>query len=240
MVFTNKNKYKPLYKKFIKFRENIQNRRKILKFKKQKWVKFAGFYKRKLKWYKKFKPFNQNQYVVSKYPNRYSSYKKRYKNTLISYKTLNLFYGGLSKNLLKNKVSSVKNKKIKNQNLNPKFLEIFEKRLDVILYRAKFCHSLRNAHQLISHKKILVNNKITKSKSQILNIGDIISINPKDIKLIKSNIRQSEMWPIPPKHLLINYNSMQIIFLNIKHTNLSTMFLFHLNLERILINFNKQ
>jgi ribosomal protein S4 len=210
-MFKNKNRYKPLYKKFIKFRENIQNRRKILNFKKQKWDRFIQFYKRKLKWYKKYKPYNQNQYTVSKYPNRYSSYKKRYKNTLTSYKTFNLFYGDLKKSTLKNKIET--NNKMKNRISNSTFIELFERRLDVVLYRAKFTHSLRSAQQIISHKKIIVNNKITKNKSYILKTGDIISVNPKDLSLIKSNIRKTELWPIPPKHLLINYNIMQIIFL---------------------------
>lgn len=36
MISKNKNKFKPLYKKFILLKENIQNRKKLLKFKKQK------------------------------------------------------------------------------------------------------------------------------------------------------------------------------------------------------------
>jgi ribosomal protein S4 len=222
MIFKNKNKFKPFYKKFIKFRENIQNRRKILQFKKQKWNRFINFYKRRLKWYKKFKPFNQNQYLVSKYPNRYTSYKKRYKNTLLSYKTFNLYYGDLKKSTLRNKVNIVKNNNYKI--LSSKILELFEKRLDVVLYRSKFCHSLRSAHQIISHKKVLVNNIITKNKSRILTKGDMITIKQKDMGLIKSNIKQTELWPIPPKHLLINYKTMQIILLDIKHNNLSVIF----------------
>ena len=61
----SKNKFKPLYKKFVQLRENSQNRKKVLNFKKKKWTKFILFYKRKLKWYKKFKPQNQNRYLVS-------------------------------------------------------------------------------------------------------------------------------------------------------------------------------
>ena len=171
----SKNKYKPLYKKFIKLRENIQNRQKVLKFKKQKWNQFIKFYKKRLRWYKKFKPFNQYQYIVSKYPNKYTSYKKRYNNTLLFYKTFNLFYGDLKKKKLKSNI------KKKTKVLQLKFLEVFEKRIDVILYRAKFCHSLRNAHQLIAHKKVLVNNQIIRNKSQIIHTGDIISINLKNI-----------------------------------------------------------
>ena len=70
MIFKNKNRFKPLYKQFIKLKENVQNREKLLKFKKQKWEKLIQTYKKKLKQYKKFKPKDQNCYLVSKYPNK--------------------------------------------------------------------------------------------------------------------------------------------------------------------------
>jgi hypothetical protein len=36
MILKNKNKFRPIYKKFIKLRENLQNREKILRLKKKK------------------------------------------------------------------------------------------------------------------------------------------------------------------------------------------------------------
>jgi ribosomal protein S4 len=235
MIKKHKNKFKPFYKKILKLRENIQNQKKVLKFKKQKWSKFIEFYKRKLKWYKRFKPQNQKRYVVSKYPNRYTSYKNRYKNTLQAYKTFKMFYGNMCKKALKDKINFLKNKSLKNPNLE--FIELFEKRLDVTLYRAKFSHSIRSAQQLIVHGKVLINNKTVKSKSYVLKAGDLISINFANNKLIEINMSQANIWPIPPKHLIINYKTMQIIFGNIKYTNLSTISQTHLNLEKVLVNF---
>lgn len=60
MLFTKKNRYKPLLKKFLNIRENIQNRDKILNFKKQKWILFINASKKKLKWFNKCKLHNQN------------------------------------------------------------------------------------------------------------------------------------------------------------------------------------
>jgi ribosomal protein S4 len=237
MIKKHKNKFKPFYKKVLKLRENIQNQKKVLKFRKQKWNKFIEFYKRKLKWYKRFKLQNQKRYVVSKYPNRYTSYKNRYKNTLQAYKIFNLFYGSLSKKVLKDKIFFLKKKYI--NNINIKFIELFEKRLDVTLFRAKFSHSIRSAQQLIVHGKVLVNNKIVKSKSYVLKTGDLITINSGLKKLIEINIGQSNTWPLPPKHLIINYKTMQIIFGNIKYTNLSNLSQIYFNLEKVLINFSR-
>jgi hypothetical protein len=37
----------------------------------------------------------------------------------------------------------------------------------------------------------------------MLNSGDLISIDPKHHLLIEENIVKSDLWPIPPKHLVI-------------------------------------
>ena len=56
MFGEKKNRFKPLYKQFIKLRENVQNREKILNFKKKKWSNLLFYYKRSLKRFNKFKP----------------------------------------------------------------------------------------------------------------------------------------------------------------------------------------
>ena len=235
MIFGNKNRFRPLYKQFIELKENIQNRKKLLQFKKQKWKKLIQNYKRKLKWYKKFKPKDQTQYVVSRYPSRGFSYKKRYKNTLQATKKFKLLYGGLSSKHIKKLVKIALNKKYRK--INPLFLELFESRLDIVLYRSKFSLSVRNARQLILHGKVLVNDKPIKIKSYLLKSGDLITINSKYFKLIEASIQQSDIWPIPPKHLTINYKTLQILFGTFKNTNLSLNFSYHLNLEKILTGY---
>lgn len=236
MIFTKKNRFKPLYKQFINLYDNVQNRKKILQFKKQKWKKFINYLKYKSKRYKKYKPYNQTQYIITKYPEKWDSYKKSYKKILQTYKKFKLLYGNLNKNKFKN--LKLKAYKVRNQkNLNLFFLELFETRLDVILYRAKFSISMRNAKQLISHGKILVNLKKIKSQSYTLKPGDLISIDYKFKLLIEKNIANSEIWPIPPKHLIINYKTLQIFVSNFNNSSFSSQFNFNLNLEKILIDF---
>lgn len=239
MILKKKHIFKPLYKQFLKLKENVQNRNKLFKFKKQKWQKLILNYKRRLKKYKKFKPKDQNKYLVSKYPNKNTSYKKRYKNSLHAAKRLALHYGGLSEKFIKKQILKAYKQK-GTKNINKSFLELFESRLDVTLYRAKFSPSIRNARQLIVHGKVSVNNKPVRSKAYALKTGDLIAINPKYIHLIETNIRQALIWPIPPKHLFINYKTIQIIFGDIKNTNLSTIFPFYLNLEKVLVSYKYQ
>ena len=45
MIFIKKRRHKPLYKKFLNLRKNVQNRRKLLKFKKRKWQKLVNYLK---------------------------------------------------------------------------------------------------------------------------------------------------------------------------------------------------
>lgn len=226
MFLKNKNRFKPLYKKFFKLKENIQNRKKLLKFKKQKWERFKLAYIKSLKQYKKFKPKDQNRYLVFRYPTVWASYKKRYKNKLSQYRKFNLIYGELSKKLVKKQIRKILYKNLRKTNLI--FFKLFESRLDIILYRAKFSQSIREARQLILHNKIFVNNKLTKTKSYALKTGDLISVKSKSFKLVESNIKKCFIWPIPAKHLVINYKTLQIAFGAFEHTNISFHFSYFL------------
>jgi hypothetical protein len=51
----------------------------------------------------------------------------------------------------------------------------------------------------------------------MLNSGDL-SIDPKHHLLIEEN-SEIRPWPIPPKHLVIKYKTMQILFGDIRNTN---------------------
>jgi ribosomal protein S4 len=240
MIFSKKKRFKPLYKQLLKLRENVQNRKRLLTFKKQKWERLIMFSKRKLRRYRKFKPQDQNLYRVTKYPNRGTSYQRKYRNTLHASKRFRLFYGDFSSKYLKNRVKAALNKskaRSKFVKTDTLFLELFESRLDTVLYRAKFGKSMRGAQQLVVHGKVMVNNKTVRSKSYMLKSGDLITINPDHHLLVEENIVRSSVWPVPPKHLVIKYKTMQILFGDIQNTNFATAFHFNLNLEKVIVNY---
>ena len=239
-MFKNKNRYRPLYKQFLKLRENVLEKKKILKFQRLKWKVFVAQYRKKLKRYRKFKPYDQTQYLVSKFPNRGTSYKKRFRNSLNASKKFRLFYGGLSKKYVKKQIKLLLKKNIEkknSKNWNLLFLKKFENRLDNILYKSKFSLSLRNARQLILHDKVFVNNKSIRIPSYTVKQGDLIKINPKYSFLIEENLKSINLWTIPPKHLTINYKTLEIIVGNSNHLNSAVNFPFHLNLERIIVGY---
>ena len=110
-MILKKQRHKPFYKKFIKLRKNIQNRIKILKFKKQKWNKLQKFSLKQLKFFRRYKIKDQFSLISTKFASRGNSYQKKFRNNLINRKIFNLFYGGLKKKYFKTHINSIKKKK---------------------------------------------------------------------------------------------------------------------------------
>lgn len=239
MILKKKNRFKPLYKQFIALGENVQNRKKLLGFEKQKWSRLLYHVKKRLKWYNKFKPQDQMQYTVSRYPNRWDSYKSgTFRNTLRTYKKFNLFYGGFSKKSIKKFVKQTLNRtNSQSGKLNLLFLKLFESRLDTVLYRAKFCISIKAARQIVVHGKIFVNNAKVQSPSYELKPGDLITVDYNYSSIIERGVARSNAWPITPKHLVVNYKTLQVIFGTLDSAVLSSYFNFNLNIEKLLVDY---
>ena len=248
--YIKKQRYKPLYKKFLKLRKNVQNRQKLIRnkdnlnFKKRKWQNLVTYlqkyYNRKVRrfkniYIKKFRIYDHYRYFVPKFGN---SFKNKFRYRLQIKQRLSLFYGELLEKYLKKKIKlSLKKKKSLRKSLNPifYFIEILETRLDTILYRAHFTLSIRNAQQLISHGHIYVNDIVVKSSSYNLKKGDLIRINPKINHLIKTNTIKTNFWPLPPKYLQINYRTLQILYSDeIVFNNMSIQYTFWLDLNTIM------
>lgn len=232
-----KKRYKPFYKQFLRLRKNIQDRPKLFNFKKQKWKKFQQYSKNQLKFYKRFKIKDQFQLSVSKFTSRGNSFQKKFRNNLHERKLFSLFYGGLKKKYLKKTIYSkgfTKNSNDFRQNI----LRVFESRLDVVLFRSKFSLSVKGSSQLILHGHVLVNGNIVRNKSYVLKTNDVIEIarNTKSRSLIKKNLDRSNFWPIPPKHLLINYKTLQILFVYSDSADSMPVFNHYLNFDSIVTN----
>jgi small subunit ribosomal protein S4 len=109
------------------------------------------------------------------------------------------------------------------------------------MYRANFTLSIKEASQLILHGHVLVNGVPIKTKSYILKMNDLIEIayNLKSRALIKRSLDRSNFWPIPPKHLLVNYKTLQILFVYVQGSNLMPVFNHYLNLDSVISHIKK-
>jgi len=243
MIVIKKYRHRPVYKKFTNLKNNVQNRQKLLKFKKKKWKNLLFKLNRNSKIRKRncyYKFYDQNSYTIPKYNNFFS---KNYKQDVLSKKSFNLFYGGLCQNYLKSlvKKSVKKSNQIKNKINTKKFFSGFlEKRLDVILVRSNFVLSVRNARQLISHKHVLINQKIVTDSSFLLDKGDIITFSKKSHKLVRYYLTLSNLWPLPPTYLQISYKLFQIQILDdIMLSNTLSQNLLWLNLNDVIRSYRK-
>lgn len=235
----SKKRHKPFYKQFLRLRKNIQNRPKLFKFRKQKWVRFQQYSKNQLKFFKRFKIKDQFQLSASKFASRGNSFQKKFRNNLYERKVFSLFYGKLKKKYLKKYILQfISSKPSFNNSIDFRHetLRFFESRLDTVLYRANFSSSIKSASQLILHGHVLVNGIQVKTKSYILKANDSIEIahSLKSRNLVKKSLDRSNFWPIPPKHLLVNYKTLQIIFIYTNTSNLMPVFNHYLNIDSVI------
>ena len=233
-MIKKRTRYKPLYKKFVRLRKNIQNKKKLLtNFEKKKWQNLISFLKISSQRRKKnFGSYDQFSFFVSKFGN---SSKRTFLNNLLTKQRLTLFYGNLQNRKLKNLVLSARSKSKKKLTAAQLFINSLENRLDTILYRSHFAGSIRESRLLIQHKHVFINQKIVTCNAFILKKGDIISLSKKGSRIAESNISNSNIWPLPPEFLQINYKIFQISFLeNLLKPSLSLSFPFWLDLNSVL------
>nr|QYB23135.1 ribosomal protein S4 [Nitzschia traheaformis] len=240
-----KKRYKPFYKQFLRLRVNVQNRPKLFKFKKQKWSKFQRYSESQLKFFKRFKMKDQFRFFVKKFASRGNSFQKKFRNNLQERKIFSLFYGGLKKKYFKTHVINfINSRKLKNPgsgNMQNNVIQFFESKLDTVLYRSGFCLSIQEAKKLVLHKHILVNKQFVTTGSYLLKPNDLIEVseNIKARNWVKKNLVKFNFWPIPAKHLVINYKTLQILFLYNESSNFSPTLNHHLNLGSVLANIKK-
>jgi ribosomal protein S4 len=173
------NYYKPRYKKCYRVKNKI-------------WInknsKLRGFYILRKSRYttfrrKKLKSMKWNivrRFLLSRKQIRANS-RFRYKILFQNKQKIKYFYGKIKEYQLQQLFKSQwAHQKAFKQNI---FQGALEKRLDVILYRAKFFPTIFATHQFISHQGVYINNNIVTNINYNLKCGDIISI-------------QKQHWPI--------------------------------------------
>jgi small subunit ribosomal protein S4 len=229
-------KKKVIYQKIagqvVKKEISIKRFAEIGKRKKEKWETFLRFLEKANKFFRKYRPYTFNHYDVSKFASQGNSYKKKYKKDLLTKKTFNHFYGGFRRKYLKKRMAKIyMSPQMKNS--SKLCIEFFESRLDSVLKRAKFCSTIKDARQLISHKHIEVNKRTESNYSYVLKQGDLVRLNKKSRKIISSKLTEqfkerfdSVLWPMVPSYLSVNYQTLEIIFGNIKDFNFSSSFTF--------------
>lgn len=84
-------------------------------------------------------------------------------------------------------------------NTGNKFIELLERRLDNVIFRAGFALSRRNARQLVSHGKIKVNGKKVDIPSYLVDVGD-------EIELVEKELIPQSPTIKPPSWIEVSYD----------------------------------
>ena len=225
-----------LYKNILNLRGIGYNFNKLTKFRKEKWKTFLFHLKQRDKKLNLFyKVFDQDVYVVSRFV---SLFRKRFKQNLQNKRRLTFLYPGLTERRLKQIISYSLKKSARpcsNFTAQSYVVESLETRLDIIILRSHLVTSSRNAQQLISHGHVFVNgNKVT-TKNYSLKVSDLITFSTKIHPLLVSYVSRSNIWPLPPKYLQINYRTFQILLIErVLYTNINLNFNAFLNLNSVL------
>lgn len=156
---------------------------------------------------------------INTYPGEHGSRKSRlsdYGIQLREKQKVRRTYGLLEKQFKKCYKTALRRKGNTGYNL----LSILESRLDNVVYKIGFGSTRAEARQLVSHKSILVNDKICNIPSYEIKKGDKISISPKSKKQlrIKNALEISEKKELIP-WIEINKNKFTGLFKYIPERN---------------------
>lgn len=253
----NDNKFLRLIKKFRKkeifsrdaagkFRKKIvilERFTEIAKARKEKWKDFSKLLVKSAMFFTKYKPYTFHHHSVSNFASSGNSFEKQFKKDLFIKKIFSYFYGNLQRKFLKKIMTQIyKSKRIKNSYRNL-CTEYFESRLDAVLKQTYFCSTIKEAKQMIMHKHIFVNSKMETNYSYLLRQGDSIQIDSRFYQIIKDKLRNyfnkriknnKIIWPISPSYLHINYNTLEIIYGDIRGYKFSNSFRFKNENERVV------
>ena len=133
-------------------------------------------------WGRPKSPFNSRNYP----PGQHGKSKKRgktsdYGTQLEAKQKLKFYYGNMNERQFRNVFRKALQKR---GNTTENFIGLLERRLDTVIYRAKFTTTVFSARQLINHGHIKVNGKKVNIPSCLLSEKDTIELKDKSKELI--------------------------------------------------------
>lgn len=92
------------------------------------------------------------------------------------------------------------------------FVDLLERRLNIVLFRANLAASVHGSRQLISHGLVLVNGKRVDIKSALLKDGDVVSLKETALKIphVVNAIAKAER--LVPDYLKLSEDSKSVSF----------------------------
>ena len=132
-------------------------------------------------WGRPKSPFNSRNYPPGQHGNKRISRPSDYGIQLQAKQKLKSYYGNMNERQFRNVYRKAIQKK---GNTTENLVGYLERRLDTVIYRAKFATTVFSARQLINHGHIKVNDKKVNIPSYLVKVDDIVEVKSKSKEMI--------------------------------------------------------
>ena len=131
-------------------------------------------------WGRPKSPFNSRDYPPGQHGKQKRTRPSDYGTQLQAKQKMKFYYGNINERQFRNIYLKAMQKK---GNTTENLVGILERRLDTVVYRAKFATTVFSARQLINHEHVKVNGKKVNIPSYLVKAEDTIEIKDKSKKL---------------------------------------------------------
>ena len=132
-------------------------------------------------WGRPKSPFNSRNYAPGQHGQKKTTKLSDYGIQLEAKQKLKFYYGNINERQFRNVYRKALKKK---GNTTENFIGLLERRLDTVIYRAKFAMTVFSARQLINHGHVKVNGKKVNISSFLVSEKDTIEIKDKSKELV--------------------------------------------------------
>ena len=129
-------------------------------------------------WGRPKSPYNSRNYPPGQHGKAKKGKPSDYGTQLEAKQKLKFYYGNMNERQFRNVFRKALQKR---GNTTENFIGLLERRLDTVIYRAKFAITIFAARQLINHGHVKVNGKRVNISSCLINEKDTIEIKNKSI-----------------------------------------------------------
>ena len=160
-------------------------------------------------WGRPKSPFNSRNYSPGQHGKKRSSRPSDYGIQLQAKQKLKSYYGNMNERQFRNCYrKAIKKKGDTVENL----IGLLEKRLDIIVYRAKFALTVFSSRQLINHGHVKVNGKKVNTPGYQLKEEDTIELKEKSKKLASVDVSLASKERDVPEYLQLDEKQKKIKF----------------------------
>ncbi len=132
-------------------------------------------------WGRPKSPFNSRNYKPGQHGKAVKGKRSDYGTQLEAKQKLKSYYGNMNERQFRNVFRKARKKR---GNTTENFIGLLERRLDTVIYRAKFALTVFSARQLINHGHVKINGKKVNIPSFMLKESDTVEIKNKSKELL--------------------------------------------------------